>query len=50
MKTVKTDASVEALRQLIDKESIDKLKREPGTIYHRLSKNKSVGDCVNSFV
>ena len=43
MKTVKTDASVEALRQLIDKESIDKLKREPGTIYHRLSKNKSVG-------
>lgn len=44
MKAVKTDASVEMLRQLIDKESTEKLKREPSTVYRRLSKNKSVGD------
>lgn len=44
MKTVKTDASVEALKQMIDTESIEKLKGETGTVYRRLSKNKSVGD------
>lgn len=44
MKTVNTDATVKALNQMIDKESIEKLQREPGTVYRRLSKNKAVGD------
>lgn len=43
MNRLNTDAAVKALKQLADKESIEKLKRTPGLVFRKLARDKSVG-------
>ena len=43
MNHVNTDAAVKALKQLADKESIEKLKRTPGLAFRKLTEDKRVG-------